>query len=373
MRKSLVVAWQPSGGIRTYFSYVYSHEAFSDFNFVLFTPPMESESTDLLTKTIGSSLKHKQSSSKPTRFILDLKKTIRTEKPEIIHAHGFTAILFTILALGFKSIPIVGTTHDVFLKGVFDGIKGKIKRTALYFAFSRLSVINPVGEDAAHNLVSFFRSQRVVKKVKPIRNGIDTKRFKGDSCTDLKSSYKIPASSILAGFFGRFMAQKGFGSIIDLVEEWNSASERKLHLACFGWGGFIREEQEEIRRRGLQDYFHFEDATDDMGAALRSVDVVLAPSKWEACPLLPMEALVSGVPIIASDCIGMKEVASDTPALVYRSQNQQEFYKTFGSFADNQDEAYNESQSFREEASGRFDVERTSVSLRQLFDQILLD
>lgn len=52
------------------------------------------------------------------------------------------------------------------------------------------------------------------------------------------------------------MAQKGFGLLVNALERWNeSRPHRPLHVCCFGWGGFIREEQADIKRRGLADFF----------------------------------------------------------------------------------------------------------------------
>ena len=87
-------------------------------------------------------------------------------------------------------------------------------------------------------------------------------------------------------------------------------------MLCFGWGGFIREEQVEIKRRGLENNFHFLPFQENPARAIRGVDVVVMPSLWEACPLLPMEVLVAGVPVIGTDCVGMREVLLDTPARV---------------------------------------------------------
>lgn len=40
------------------------------------------------------------------------------------------------------------------------------------------------------------------------------------------------------------------------------------------------------------------------------------PSRWVAFGLLAVEALCAGTPLIASDCIGLREVVEDTPAVV---------------------------------------------------------
>jgi glycosyltransferase involved in cell wall biosynthesis len=53
-----------------------------------------------------------------------------------------------------------------------------------------------------------------------------------------------------------------------------------------------------------------------MPAALRGVDLVVMPSRWEACPLLPMEVLSCGVPIIGTNCVGLREVLAGTPAKI---------------------------------------------------------
>ena len=40
------------------------------------------------------------------------------------------------------------------------------------------------------------------------------------------------------------------------------------------------------------------------------------PSLWEAYPLLPMEAMCMGVPVLGTDCIGLREVLGETPSMV---------------------------------------------------------
>ena len=47
--------------------------------------------------------------------------------------------------------------------------------------------------------------------------------------------------------------------------------------------------------------------------------LLAVPSLWEALPLLPMEAMVAGVPVLGTDCIGLREVLRDTPSRVVRA------------------------------------------------------
>ncbi len=120
------------------------------------------------------------------------------------------------------------------------------------------------------------------------------------------------------------MAQKGFAFLVEairLLRERSSKAGRSFHVVTFGGGGFIREEQAAIDRAGLKHSFTFMPFVPQIAAALKSVDVVAIPSLWEAMPLLPMEALVAGVPVIGTDCIGLAEVLVDTPATIVPAAN----------------------------------------------------
>ena len=93
------------------------------------------------------------------------------------------------------------------------------------------------------------------------------------------------------------------------------------------------------------------------------------PSKWEACPLLPMEVMVSGRPLIASNCIGMNEVTAGSPALVFDVGSVQGLLAQLTKFESKQSEITSDFYNYREVAAGRFDVSVTASKLGQLFER----
>ena len=98
-------------------------------------------------------------------------------------------------------------------------------------------------------------------------------------------------------------------------------------------------------------------------------DAILMPSIWEAWPLLAAEVFCCGVPIIASDCIGLREASEDTPALVIPTHDVKALEKTMVKVMT--DGAYrSKAMAFREEAVKRFDVGRTAVEMLRLFREI---
>lgn len=366
----VVFAKHPSGGIRTYFSYVYGDKAQGGNCFDLVTPKSD-ELQSLVAPAPNIEILTQCSDNLSVLLTALLRQVIRN-RPALLHSHGFTAGLIAAVPLRLLRIPHVITTHDVFMPGYFHGRFGKLKKWIMGRLFSFADIINPVGEDAASNFIETFPGLEAQGRVKAIRNGVKSESFLGETVRNLRKEVDIPPESLVLGFFGRFMAQKGFGLLVDAVEILNrTGAERPVHVCCFGWGGFIREEQANIRSRGLASFFHFFPATDLMAEAIRGVDVVVMPSKWEACPLLPMEVMISGRPLIVSNCIGMREVTADSPALIFEVGSLDELVERIRFFGANKEAFQLQADGFRQEAASRFDVSQTSMQLAQLFRDVL--
>ena len=366
----VVFARHPSGGIRTYFYYVYGELALNQHSFRIVAP--RSDSLGALVAPLQNVSLSPGVPESLGRLLLALIREVFSNRPNLVHSHGFSAGLIAALPLWLLRIPHIITTHDVFMPGQFNGGLGALKKLVMGRLFALANLVNPVGEDAAENFRATFPALAQKGKVVPVTNGIKTQAFLGEDSRDLRGEASIPGDALVVGFFGRFMAQKGFGLLVDALERWNaSRTDRPLHVCCFGWGGFIREEQAEIERRGLADFFHFFPATDSMAAAIRGVDAVVMPSRWEACPLLPMEVMVSGRPLIASNCIGMNEVTEGSPALVFDVGSVEGLLEQLVQFESKQAEIASKFDSYRAVAAERFDVSHTASKLGQLFERVV--
>ncbi|AQT61423.1 glycosyltransferase family 4 protein [Cellvibrio sp. PSBB023] len=314
--KILLVARWPVGGIKTYFRYIYGSPAFSDCEFTLLAP--NSGLDELVNHDLPSG--RIKLIDAPTSFLAFLKcfrMCVKNNDFDIIHSHGFSASFFTQLSLGAIKKPHLMTAHDVFLPNTFSGFKGWIKRQLMSWVLKKVTKVLSVSEDARNNIYEYFPSLPSGQVIN-ITNGVDTAFFATGVARDLRKELNCAPNRPLIGFFGRFMAQKGFRQIIEAIEILSKSTrvETMPLIVTFGWGGFIREDFELIEKKGLSDYFVQLPGTNNMPAAIKAVDLVLMPSRWEACPLLPMEVLSAGTPIIGTNCIGLREVLQGTPATV---------------------------------------------------------
>jgi glycosyltransferase involved in cell wall biosynthesis len=180
----------------------------------------------------------------------------------------------------------------------------------------------------------------------------------------------LPSDKPLIGFFGRFMAQKGFRDVVDamrLVVERVGEAATPL-VVTFGWGAFIREDYQYIEQQGLSSHFKQLPGTDDMPGSLKGVDLVVMPSRWEACGLLAMEALAAGVPIIGTGCVGLDEVLSGTPADKIAPYSPEQLAEAI---VKNRETPRKDAfRAYQATACERFAIERPAQALRALYDQI---
>jgi glycosyltransferase involved in cell wall biosynthesis len=207
------------------------------------------------------------------------------------------------------------------------------------------------------------------RKLKVILNGVDTNVFYNSVPRDLRAEFSLEKNLSMIGFFGRFMGQKGFSSLVDAVEKLGLyPSARELHVVCFGSGAFIREEKAEIQRRGLSDLFTFVPFTADVSGAMKGCDLVVMPSRWEACGLVAMEALSAGVPFVGSNCIGLREVLSGTPAIVVEAGDSESLARGIIEGLNGGRQSF---EAYAPVAAERFDVSRTAKQIHEMYERVL--
>lgn len=366
----LMTALQPGGGIRTFFRYIYSQPVFEDFTFTLLAP--DDRLGDYLSEFLPDGrITVVSTESAPVKFLVQARRMSQQPGFDLVHSHGFSAGVLTELAMLGANKTHLMTAHDVFNQAQFRGIRGHVKHRIMAAAFRRMDAIHTVTEDAKANLIEFFpdvASEQVVG----ILHGVDTEYFRDGKAEPLKESLGLPQETPLIGFFGRFMGQKGFRLIVQALERIRDEKMLPVvpHVATFGWGGFIREDYAYLEELGLKDYFHQMSQTNNMAGALKGVDLVAMPSRWEACGLLAMEALAAGVPIVGSACVGLREVLDGSPA-------QQVPIGNYGALADALvgeikilDQRRDAFQAYQHEAVKRFAIDRPAGALANLYRQL---
>lgn len=224
---------------------------------------------------------------------LRLRRIVREFEAEVVHAHGGRAGFF--YALARSDTPMVYTVHGYhFLH------KGPITRWfaigAEWMAACRAQAVIFVSEHDARVAREYgLRSSRGYSTV--IHNGIPSWEITTGARGDARH----------VGFVGRLEQPKDPLLFLDVMERLPT------HTATIVGGGSLEGVVEtEIQRRRLS---HVRTTGTlphtEILRFLPSLSVLVMTSRWEGLPILALEAMRSGVPVVATKVGGLSEVIED--------------------------------------------------------------
>lgn len=319
----LVVARWPLGGIRTYMLYMFRHFPASIRVMVLAASTQEDAalSNDCTAYKAELRIIHADSN---VDFIWAIRQTLRGNRFDVILSQGFISSVAVYWANLLIGVPHVLTIHGIVEPQYLAGRLGKLKRSLLGWILGRITLLYAVSKDILDHLYSQFPRLMRDREFRSviIPNGIDLTVLDGpaESSFFLREQLGIGPAPILFGFCGRFMPQKGFDLLIEAVALLQGTGVvHPFVVVAVGSGDYLREYQGNIRLNGLDGLFSFLPFQPGVHRLFQQLDAIVMPSRWEACPLLPMEALCMGTPLIVSDCMGLREAVADTPARVFAS------------------------------------------------------
>jgi glycosyltransferase involved in cell wall biosynthesis len=371
----LVVARWPVGGIRTHLLSNYSALAEEGYRFTFVGPA--DDSLDSLragfgdiegTAFIGAPVENRRCRLWPV-----VRGLLREGRFGLLHSHGVTAAVHAALANLGVGVPHIVTLHEPLRTNQFLGWIGRLKRWALARALGLADVILTVSDDARANVLEYFPALRgPADRVRTVPNGITLKGYYTTDVgpvNDLRDRLGLGTQPFLIGFLGRFMPEKGFPVLLDAVDRLTrEETVPPFHLVGFGSGDFRREYQRAVVRRGLDRVVTLLDFVPDVRPVLRQLDLVVVPSLWEASSLVSMEAMSAGVPVLGSDCIGLREVLRDTPSRLVAANDSAAL--ALGLRAALEEPWTEAARAFAAEARDRFDNRHSVRRLAALFEEL---
>jgi len=164
-------------------------------------------------------------------------------------------------------------------------------------AFLRANRVIAVSRGVARELASLGVPDH---RIEVIYNGVDTDQFQpGES---ERTSFGLPSGVPLALFVGDIKTpRKNLETVLRAL-----ALTPEVHLAVAGKAAGSPY-PELARTLGISDRVIFMDKVSRIPALMRSVDLFVFPSRYEAHPLVLLEAMASGLPAIVSGSFGAED------------------------------------------------------------------
>jgi glycosyltransferase involved in cell wall biosynthesis len=220
---------------------------------------------------------------------------VRTSGVDVLHAHLPNAHLLAALIGRLTARPVLATIHGRQLQTS----DLEVHRAAGTFLSTvcRYSYFHALGMGVDARALSC------------IPNGVDTELYHPATPRSgaLHAALQLDAAVPLVGFVGRLSPEKG-------PEVFVRAAMLLRHLApaaqCVLCGdGPMRESlQQFVQSIGLAERVHFVGVRHDMPAIYRELDVWVCTSHSEGLPLALMEAMASGLPVVATRVGGVPDL-----------------------------------------------------------------
>ncbi len=232
----------------------------------------------------------------------------RKKRIELCHAHyALPYGITTYLAKQIYSIPYILTLHgtDVHRLASLPSLKPVMK----------LCIENADAVTAVCNYLrkKTLRKLDTTKEIHVIPNFVNTDRFKIKSgCETLKKEFKIPHKNFIISHVSNYSSSKNvilIPQIAEIVVEQNpDVNFLMVGEPLDGETHYYEALKEEVKVRGLENNFRFAGRRKDIAKIYNISDISLLTSIKEGMPLVVLESLAVGVPVISSGVGGVPEV-----------------------------------------------------------------
>jgi glycosyltransferase involved in cell wall biosynthesis len=164
-----------------------------------------------------------------------------------------------------------------------------------------------VSPETEHSIPSLFRA-----RVHTLFQGIDvaTVRHQASSRSEARAEMGINSDEVCVGIVANFRAQKAYP---DLLRAARVLLEQGMPVRFVSIGqGPLEEEIRALHHRlKLGDRFLLMGYRADATRLMSGFDILALTSLWEGTPLVIMEALALGLPVVATNVGGVPEVVTD--------------------------------------------------------------
>ncbi len=237
--------------------------------------------------------------------VVPLANVIRQVKPNIVHSRNWGALEAVVAARWARSCSVIHSEHGVEMNPSAEPRRrSAFRRIAFELADRVFSVSHQLRDMLAQ------RTGFPTRKIEVIHNGVETKRFRHDVVArrQFRSELGVFKEEFCIGCVGRLNPIKDYPTMLRAAEVL-SKSHRAWRLFIVGAGADLpRLEKFVDDRPALRDRVRFLGPSNRIPEFLNAMDVYVLPSLCEGISNSLLEAMATGLPVIASETGGNPEL-----------------------------------------------------------------
>jgi 1,2-diacylglycerol 3-alpha-glucosyltransferase len=304
-----------------------------------------------------------------------LRHAVQHWHPDVVHSHHPFLLGDSALRVAASAAaPIVFTHHTryEFYTHYAPGDSPRLGRFAAELATGYANLCDAVIAPS-QSLAQLLHARGVTGPIEVIPTGIDCAPLRAGDGAAFRASARIPADALVVGHVGRLAPEKNLGFLTRALVRF-AREQPRAHVLIVGDGPCAAQIDAEFARAGLAAQLHRTGTLqhEALWSAYRAMDVFAFSSCSETQGIVLAEAMAAGVPVVALDAPGTREVVTDgRNGRLLPAEDLAEFCRALHWLADRcADPAHPLSPAIAETARS-FSLERSAERVLGLYTRVL--
>jgi len=276
-----------------------------------------------------------------------------TSEHDLVHAHyGFHSAL---IAAIMKRKPLVTTFHGS--DALAEPSRNKFYSYAQKFVVSRSDHLIAVSNEVRNVLISDLGAEP--NKISMITCGVDTTFFAPEPKRDARRELGISESERVVLFVGQGTPRKGVDILFECARRMSDVT-----FVLVG-NGSLKTGTDNCRRVGIR-------PNHQIPIWINAADVLVLPSRMEGTPVVLMEALSCGVPVVASRVGGIPDLVKDgQTGYLVEKDDVDTFERRLRELLADPDKCRRMGQQGRKDMVENYDGHRVAERIERVYDKVL--
>lgn len=288
-------------------------------------------------------------------LLFRIRKLIKVGRYDIVHTHNTPAQLLTFLACHVNGVSYVTTEHNTFNRRRVNRL-WKYLDSRMYAFYDKVVT---VGDTVRDRLLENLGPKFDPAKVAVVPNGVDLLRFR-----HVDKLWRPGDGEFRLLMAANFREQKDQATLIRAMTLL--PSNVKLILA--GEGETMSACRKLSIDLGVADKVEFPGQCGDIPSLLADTHVAVLSSRYEGMPMFLLEAMAAGVPIVASNVEGIKELLAGN-GLLFEKGDEKEFARIILELM-RKEGLYNSFSRNSMRSIHRFDINLTASNYKKIYKNL---
>ena len=322
-------------------------------------------------RQMGIPLYFLEVTEKRLHWVHDLKLDALFKKyqPAIVHTHLGGIVHAFVLSMKYRTPARVHTLHTVAQQEWGIGPGRRVRLLAFRYRVGSFVPV-AIAEEIGRTFKALYNCPDPIL----IPNGIPTDVFFPDREVRqrMRQELRVAPQTIVFIHVGRFAPVKNHEMLATAFAQLCSMGDCPVELWLVGDGELCETVRHQVRAMGVGDCVRFLGRRSDIGDLLRAADVFVFPSRWEGNPLSVMEAMATGLPVIATAVGGVPELVEDgVSGILIPNEDRDALVAAMQLLVQQPDLRAQMGQAARCRAVERFDIRQTVRAYEALYEEIL--